>query len=622
MERLTVSTRRTDDCPVVEVTGELDIATADLLDGHLHDVITRHGPARIVLDLSGLTFCDASGLRVLVRAHHAARRCHGRLHLVCPYGLTRYLLRITRLSETIPAHRTLSDALEPAGADRPHGRGPAGARYRARRDRHFLSTCPPYGRAVRAARHRTDGVRSGISHVQRKTDTMSSPSVTVRGNSRHAVVIGGSIAGLLAARALHDRFDKVTVVDRDTLPDTAAPRRGVPQSRQLHGLLASGTAALEELLPGITQELADGGAPRGDLQKDALWYLDGHLMRQAESGIIGIAPTRPLLEHVVRRRVATSLPGVTVMDACEVTGLVTDRRGDRVSGVRLHQPGVNAQEYEMPADLVVDASGRGSRAGVWLPQLGFPTVSQSTIRVDMVYVHRHYRSEPGLLDGKLAVSFTASPGQPRSANVLRQEGGRFALALTGMLGEEPPTDPDGMLAFAESLGAPQIVEIMKTAEPLSEPAKMRYPQSVRRHYEKVDRHPEGLVILGDALCSFNPVYGQGMSVAAMEAVLLSSLLREGVENLPRRFHRSAAKLLDTPWALSAGGDLRFPEVEGKRTPIDKLMNRYLDRYRRAATVDAGLGRTLLGVINLLEPPTRLLSPSLVLRTLRTKPASA
>ncbi|MGW2947903.1 STAS domain-containing protein, partial [Streptomyces sp. NPDC001226] len=154
MERLTVSTRRTDDCPVVEVTGELDIATADLLDGHLHDVITRHGPARIVLDLSGLTFCDASGLRVLVHAHHAARRCHGRLHLVCPYGLTRYLLRITRLSETIPAHRTLSDALEPAGADRPHGRGPAGARYRARRDRHFLSTCPPYGRAVRAARHR------------------------------------------------------------------------------------------------------------------------------------------------------------------------------------------------------------------------------------------------------------------------------------------------------------------------------------------------------------------------------------------------------------------------------------------------------------------------------------
>ncbi|MFF7210893.1 FAD-dependent oxidoreductase [Streptomyces sp. NPDC008238] len=447
---------------------------------------------------------------------------------------------------------------------------------------------------------------------------MKSPSATAQGHTRHAIVIGGSIAGLLAARALHDTFDKITVVDRDTLPDMPEPRRGVPQSRQLHGLLASGMAAMEDLLPGIADELVGEGAPRGDLQRDALWYLDGHLMRRAESGLIGIAPTRPLLEYVIRRRAARLLSKVTVVDACEVTGLVMDASGKRVAGVRIHRPTVHSAESEMAADLVIDASGRGSRAGAWLSKHGFSKAPESRIRVDMVYVHRYYRAEPGLLDRTLAVSYTASPGQPRSANVLRQEGDRFSLALTGMLGEEPPTDPAGMLAFAESLGAPEILEVMKSAEPLSDPVKMRYPHSVRRHYEKSNGHPEGFVVLGDALCSFNPVYGQGMSVAAMEAVLLRRLLREGDENLARRFHRSVAKLLDTPWALSAGGDLRFPEVEGKRTPVDGVMNRYLDRYRRAATVDAHLGRALLGVINLLDPPTRLLAPSLVLRTLRTK----
>jgi 2-polyprenyl-6-methoxyphenol hydroxylase-like FAD-dependent oxidoreductase len=159
---------------------------------------------------------------------------------------------------------------------------------------------------------------------------------------------------------------------------------------------------------------------------------------------------------------------------------------------------------------------------------------------------------------------------------------------------------------------------MRSAEPLGEPVKMRYPESVRRHYEKLDRHPHGFVV-GDALCSFNPVYGQGMSVAAMEAVLLRRVLAGGADHVPRRFYRSAAKLLDTPWALSAGGDLRFPQVEGKRTAVDGPMNRYLDLYRRAAAVDPALGKTLLSVINLLEPPARLLSPAHVLRVLRAAP---
>ncbi|MFJ4438043.1 FAD-dependent oxidoreductase [Streptomyces sp. NPDC088923] len=434
----------------------------------------------------------------------------------------------------------------------------------------------------------------------------------------HAVVIGAGIAGLVAARAVADSFARVTVIDRDALPAEPGPRRGVPQSKQVHGLLGGGASALEELFSGFQDELVAAGGALGDGQVDHHWYLDGFRLRTAPSDIPGYGASRPLIEGVLRSRVA-GLPGVKITDGVEMAGLEMTEPG-RVSGVRVTERRAGAEETVLAADLVVDASGRASRAGMSLKSMGYPEPPESTVRIDLVYVTRHYAKRPELLGGRrLGLSVVPSPALPRMGVVMPEENNRYALLLAGMFGEEPPTDDVGMLEYAQSLASPEVAAVIESATPLDEPAKMRFPASVRKHYEKLDRHPEGLVVVGDALCSFNPAYGQGMTVAAMEGVLLRRLLAEGHDRLPDRFFRAAAKLVDAPWALATGGDLRFPQVEGKRAPGDKLVNRYLERYRAAASVDPVLAATFLRVANLIEPPGRLLRPANVLRVLRHAP---
>ncbi|MEV4478279.1 FAD-dependent oxidoreductase [Micromonospora coxensis] len=433
--------------------------------------------------------------------------------------------------------------------------------------------------------------------------------------SGRAVVVGASMGGLLAARALSDAYDEVLLLDRDALPETPTSRRGVPQGRQLHVLLDRGRQVLAELFPGIGAELTARGACPVDLHGEVHWYNDGHRMRRAPSDLIAYGMSRPLLEQVVRERVA-ALPGVRVLAGHEVTGLLTAGDGSRVTGVRVVPGGDDRTEIAIEADLVVDAGGRGSRSPVWLAELGYPTAPEERVEINVTYVTRTYRREPGQLEGLLGALANAMPGQPRAGIVAPHEDGRFAVVLSGVLGEQPPTDDEGMAAFAGSLFAPQIGELLRTALPVSEPVRMRYPASVRRRYERLRRLPEGYLVFADALCSFNPIYGQGITVASLEALLLRRLLAEGGAGLARRFYRSAARVIDAPWQISVGTDLRFPEVPGRRTLKVRLVNAYIARLHAAATTDAGLGAAFLRVINLVDPPTRLLTPGRMLRVLR------
>jgi hypothetical protein len=213
------------------------------------------------------------------------------------------------------------------------------------------------------------------------------------------------------------------------------------------------------------------------------------------------------------------------------------------------------------------------------------------------------------------VANLAYPGQLHGGGIAVEED-RIALGLQGMLGVVPPSDDAGMLAFVQSMASPAFAELIRTGDPVGEPVLMRYPASVRRHYERVRRLPEGHLVLGDALCTFNPIYGQGMTIAALQAVLLRRLLADGTDRLPRRFFRAAAKVLDAPWSVSAGNDLRFPQVPGRRPLAGRLVNAYLARYHRAATADPRLGTAFIRVANLLDPPHALLAPRLVLRVLR------
>src|SRR5262249_10700326 len=207
------------------------------------------------------------------------------------------------------------------------------------------------------------------------------------------------------------------------------------------------------------------------------------------------------------------------------------------------------------------------------------------------------------------------PGSTRAAAVLAAEGNRWVVTLIGALGDHPPADEEGWMRFAASLPIPAVHDLAASARPLSEITVYRYPANARRRYERLSRLPERLVVLGDALCSFNPVYGQGMSVAAMEARALGDCLTAGLEGLPRRFYARAAKIVDIPWAIATGEDLRSPAVEGPRPPGFRQLCRYLDRVHAVASVDPVVCERFFRVLSLLAPPSALLSPAVAWRVL-------
>ncbi|HET9292411.1 MAG TPA: FAD-binding monooxygenase, partial [Actinomycetes bacterium] len=310
-----------------------------------------------------------------------------------------------------------------------------------------------------------------------------------------AVVLGASMAGLLAARVLADAYGQVTVIDRDELPEAGAHRRGVPQGRHLHGLLARGQQALEELLPGLTAELIAQGAPAGDMLADTRLYLSGHRLRQARTGLVVLCASRPVLEGHVRARVR-AIPNLRFLDRCDILGLAATPDGRRVTGARVLRRADGSAAQLLGADLVVDATGRGARTPMWLEALGYPRPRQEQVRIGLGYASRTYRLPADALAGDLAVLQAATPGHPRTGGLQRLEGDRWMLTLGGILGDHPPTDPDGFLEFARSLQFPDIYETVRDAEPLDDPVSFRFPASVRHRYERLGRFPDGLLVVG------------------------------------------------------------------------------------------------------------------------------
>jgi 2-polyprenyl-6-methoxyphenol hydroxylase-like FAD-dependent oxidoreductase len=430
----------------------------------------------------------------------------------------------------------------------------------------------------------------------------------------HAVVVGASMAGLMAAQVLADAYGHVTVIDRDELPETPMHRRGIPHGRHLHALAARGQHAMEELFPGLTAELVADGAPSGDLLADGRLYFSGHRLRRAVSGAVLLCASRPLLEHHVRARVRT-LPNVVVLDRCDVVGLATSADGRRVVGARLLRRADGSAEELVEADLVVDASGRASRTPAWLEALGCARPETDQVRIGLGYATRTYRLPADALSGDLAVVDAATPGNPRTGALLQLEDDRWMVTLAGILGDHPPTDPDGFLTFARSLRFPDIHQAICHGVPLDDPIPFRFPVSVRHRYERLRHVPDGLLVTGDAVASFNPIYGQGMSVAALEALTLRRHLTLGAEPPPRRWFRDLARLVDVPWDMAAGGDLAFPGVEGRRSIRHRLVSTYLPRLHAAAARDAVLASAFVRVVGLLSPPQTLLRPDIGARVL-------
>ena len=424
---------------------------------------------------------------------------------------------------------------------------------------------------------------------------------------KHAIVIGGSMSGLLAARVLSKHFASVTLLERDRLGTRCENRRGVPQGLHTHGLLAGGRQALEKLFPGLSQELIADGAVPGDIIGQSRWFLEGACHCRFASGLEGLLMSRPFLESHVRERVRR-IPNVLLRDNATASGLLTSQNG-QVAGVRVGGESI-------AADLVIDAAGRGAHARSWLEEIGFSKPEEERVDIALAYTTRCFRRRPDDLNGDIAVIIPPTPGGKVGGVMIAQEDSRWTVTLTAHFQPAAPSELPGFLEFARRLPASYLHDVVQRAEPIGQPAVARFPASVRRRYENLRHFPEGYLVMGDAICSFNPIYGQGMTVAALESLELDSCLERGPKELARRFFARVEKVVDIPWSIAVGNDLRMKEASGLRTFAVRAINSYIAKLHKAAHHDPGVALAFHQVGNLLAPPTAVMHPRIAMRVLR------
>jgi flavin-dependent dehydrogenase len=418
--------------------------------------------------------------------------------------------------------------------------------------------------------------------------------------AKTALVLGGSIAGLLAARALADSFDDVLVLERGELPEEPNPRPGAPQGAHAHGLLAGGLQALEMLLPGLSEQLTSSGCPTGDNLRDAAWIFGGRRLAIGESGVRGMTLGRPLLEHTIRDRVRR-LPNVRIQTKVRCHGLLAAQT--RIAGVRAAIDGV---EQELAGDLVVDASGRSSKLPSWLVALGFPPPPVEEVELETHYVTRIYSRRPEHLAGGIALVVVSDPETPRGGIALALDERRWIVSQYSLGGARPPRDHTGFVDFSRTLSGSQLNEILRNAQPLGEAATMRFPSSIRRRYERLRRLPAGLLAIGDATASFNPTFGQGITVAARQALLLRELgARAALPGAGRDFLERAARIADVAWNASVGRLFWYPGVVRRPTLKMRLAHRYLPLVIARSHEDVVVATALLEVMQFLAPPESL-----------------
>jgi len=437
--------------------------------------------------------------------------------------------------------------------------------------------------------------------------------------ARQAVVIGAGIAGLAAARALSDHFEQVVVLERDSLSDGPVHRPGTPQSRHAHGLLVGGQRALSELFPGFERDLVEAGAVLVRSNIDIRFERPGDPVPQRDLGLMNYALSRPAIEFAIRQRLK-SHANISLRDRCRVSELLASPDGTAVTGVRFEEGGVASQE--LPADLVVDASGHGAPTLALLRTTGLPLPEETVIGIDQGYATGVFHI-PGdaPADWKAVLTFGGlSPTSARGALLWPIEGNRWLLSLGGRHSDAPPGDVDGFMAFARTLRTPTIYNAVKNARLDGEIVRYGFRDNVLRHFERLEVFPRGLIPIGDSICRFNPVHGQGMSVAAQEACLLRELLAaqsppgDLLQGLAKVFLDKIPMLIETPWNV-ATFDFMHPATRGQRPADFETRIKFAAAFMKLAADDPDFHRLTAEVQHLLKPRSVYRDPALLQRVL-------
>ncbi|OLZ39350.1 oxidoreductase [Natrinema saccharevitans] len=427
----------------------------------------------------------------------------------------------------------------------------------------------------------------------------------------HAVVVGASMAGLLAGRVLADAFRTVTIIDRDPLPDEAVARPSVPQADHVHVMLEPGRVILEDLFPGYGEELLSSGGLGIDNATDLEYYQRGEFLAEGPNRLPMYCASRPLFERIVRRRLAER-DDVTLRAECQFTAYDFDGSASRIEGVRIaNSDGCNET---LAADVVVDATGRTSRTPAWLERHHYAPPVEEEVTVDLAYSTLVLERPSADRHGVMIVP---SPPDTRGGTAIPVEDDRWIVTLFGLHGDHPPTDAAGIERFARRLPTPEIHRLLETHEWVSDDVRQYpFPSSRRRRYEDLHRFPDGLLVIGDAIASFNPIYGQGMSVAALEAIQLHHALADGgLADLASRFFDRVGDVVDTVWRMAVGADFEFADTTGPKPLGTDLLNRYLARVIETAQTDAHVSDRFARVLRLEEPPPTLFAPSVLWRVL-------
>jgi 2-polyprenyl-6-methoxyphenol hydroxylase-like FAD-dependent oxidoreductase len=410
---------------------------------------------------------------------------------------------------------------------------------------------------------------------------------------------------------LSERYEQVTLVDRDDIipacDGPAAPRKGVPQGRHAHALLTRGQLVMEELMPGLRAEVLAGGAPEGDALADFRLIFGGQRLPRVHSGLRVISTSRAHLERVVRQRVLL-IPEVTTRARCDAVGLIADP--DRVRGLRVvdRAPGSSAEVLD--AELVIDASGRASRLPFWLRDIGVPVSAPQQIPVKLNYASCRFLMDPDALDGDIGIICGPSGPVPRTAALARLETGEWLLTVGGFGSDRPPLNIPGLLEFVEVLPCGHELDAaIRHGEPVGEPVPFRFPEATRRPYER-RALPPGLLVMGDAACSQDPVYGQGMTVAALQAHALRADLHRGI-GAPHTQRRIAAASRSA-WVTARAADLALPGTPGGDSPARRAADAYMARVLSVAARDAAVATGFLRVTGLIDPPSALFRPRIML----------